>query len=218
MVKEKIQPGILGAPGHQLVPMGPGLDSLRYALSVRGEEWDLWSTAPLLGTGRPEGIESQWALVVVVLDLPPKRAQPQPSQPHSHTTGALWQLLVRTCLYPCFVSHLHSHSNLPGPLTDGNAWAENLVSGLALGLPTQTATPIGAAQLIHALYHQNASVLHKQFLSVPPHMLVRPLSISLLIVWLCGVEGMLVFFLKMQNTQCGSHHGLSSLMELQSQR
>jgi hypothetical protein len=28
---------------------------------------------------------------------------------------------------------------------------------------------------------------------------------SLLIVWLCGVEGMFVFFLKMQNTQCGYH-------------
>jgi hypothetical protein len=39
--------------------------------------------------------------------------------------------LVQTCLYPCFVRHLHSHSNLPGPLADGNAQADNLVSGLA---------------------------------------------------------------------------------------
>jgi hypothetical protein len=53
--------------------------------------------------------------------------------------------LVQTCLYPCFVRHLHSHSNLPGPLADGNAQADNLVSGLALGLPTKIATPVEAA-------------------------------------------------------------------------
>jgi hypothetical protein len=34
---------------------------------------------------------------------------------------------------------------------------------------------------------------------------------SLLIVWLHGVEGM--FFLKMQNTQYGYHCGLSSLID-----
>jgi hypothetical protein len=61
------------------------------------------------------------------------------------------------------VSHLLSRSNVSGPLTDGNARADNLVSGLPLGLPTQTAAPVEAAQLSHALYHQNASALHRQF-------------------------------------------------------
>jgi hypothetical protein len=37
--------------------------------------------------------------------------------------------LVQTHFYPYFVSHLHSHSNLPGLLTDSNAWEDNLVSG-----------------------------------------------------------------------------------------
>jgi hypothetical protein len=36
---------------------------------------------------------------------------------------------------------------------------------------------------------------------------------SLFIVWLYGVEDMFVFFLKIQNTQCGYHHGLSSLVD-----
>jgi hypothetical protein len=71
--------------------------------------------------------------------------------------------LVQTHLYPCFVSHLHSHSNLPGLLTDGNAQADNLFSGLALGLPMQISAPVEAAQLSHALYHQNASALYRQF-------------------------------------------------------
>jgi hypothetical protein len=84
-----------------------------------------------------------------------------PGQARSHvcatgTASPLWQLLVQTHLYPCFVSHLHSHSNLHGPLTDGNACTDNLVSGLALGLPMQTTTPIESAQLSHAVYHQNA--------------------------------------------------------------
>jgi hypothetical protein len=119
--------------------------------------------------------------------------------------------LMQSHLFPCFVSHLCSHSNLPGPLADSNAWADNLVSGLALGLPMETVAPIRAAQLSHD--HQNALALGRQFISIPPHTLVRPLSMSSLTVWLCGVEGMFVFFLKMQNTQCGYHHSLSSLMD-----
>jgi hypothetical protein len=132
--------------------------------------------------------------------------------------------LVQTHLYPCFVSHLCSHSNLPGPLTDGNAGTDNLVSELALSLPIKTATPIEAALLIYALYHQNASALHRQFhltreqaqqiiMSMPLHTLVRPLSMSSFIVWLCGIEDMFVFFLKMQNTQSGCHCSLSSFMD-----
>jgi hypothetical protein len=44
--------------------------------------------------------------------------------------------------YPCFVNHLRSHSNLPSPLANGNAQADNLVSWIALGLPMQTAAPV----------------------------------------------------------------------------
>jgi hypothetical protein len=65
----------------------------------------------------------------------------------SHTSSEellylLFQLcsLVQTHLYPCFVSHLCLHSNLPAPLTDGNAQADNLVSGLALALLTNCCT------------------------------------------------------------------------------
>jgi hypothetical protein len=46
------------------------------------------------------------------------------------------------------VGHLHSHSNLPGSLTDGNVQAGNLVPGLALDLSTQTATSREAAQQV----------------------------------------------------------------------
>jgi hypothetical protein len=108
-------------------------------------------------------------------------------------TRALWQLLVLTRLYPCFVSHLCPHFNLPNLLTDSNAWADNLVSGLALGLPTQTPASVEAARLSHAVYHQNASALHRQFISMPLHMLVRPLSMSLLTAGYVGSRACLCF-------------------------
>jgi hypothetical protein len=70
--------------------------------------------------------------------------------------------LVQTCLYPCFVSYLRSHSHFPSLLADGNAQADNLVSGLALGLLTPATASVEAAPLSHALYHQNASALRRQ--------------------------------------------------------
>jgi hypothetical protein len=107
--------------------MDPGLDSPG---GVGGEEWDLWEQAGV------RGIESWWVQVELQhWTLLLKELSPSQAQPHSCAAAAaaraLWQLLVLTHLYPYFVSHLLSHSNLPGPLIDGNAWADNLVSGLA---------------------------------------------------------------------------------------
>jgi hypothetical protein len=112
-------------------------DSPRYALVSEGRNRICRARRHCREQAGPRRIESQW--------------------------GALWQFLVRTHLYPCFVSHLCSHSNHPSSFADGNAQADNLVSGLALSLPTQTAAPIEAALLSHAVYHQNASALHRQF-------------------------------------------------------
>jgi hypothetical protein len=66
---------------------------------VGREEWDLQSMAPL--PGRLRGIES-WLVKAMAWDSPPKRAQPEPGLAPFHTTStasALWQLLVRTCLF-----------------------------------------------------------------------------------------------------------------------
>jgi hypothetical protein len=105
----------------------------------------------------PRGIESWWVLAELRWQTRfLKELSPGQTRPHSCTAAAraLWRLLVWTCLYPYFVSHLHSHSNLPSPLTDSNAQADNLVSGLALGLPMQTAAPVEAASISHDVYHQ----------------------------------------------------------------
>jgi hypothetical protein len=136
-----------------------------------------------MGPASLRGIESWWAPVKPQHQTHlPKELSSSQAWLHSHTAsaaGVLWQLLVLTRLYPCFVSYLRFHY--------GNAWTDNLVSGLALGLRMETAAPVEASLLSHAVYHENASALGRQFISMPPHMLVRPLSMSLLIVWLCGV-------------------------------
>jgi hypothetical protein len=55
---------------------------------------------------------------------------------------------------PCFVGHLCSHTNLPGPLTQGNAIAD---------AATQLVFVLQQAQDSHARHRQNTDALKKQF-------------------------------------------------------
>lgn len=57
---------------------------------------------------------------------------------------------------PCFVGHIRAHSNLPSPLTEGNALADKLTIRVAL-------SQVELAQQSHALHHQNSISLQKQF-------------------------------------------------------
>jgi hypothetical protein len=67
----------------------------------------------------------------------------------------LWlQAFIHHCSAPCFVGHLHAHTNLPGPLTQGNAITD---------AATQQVFVLQQAQDFHVLHHQNADVLKKQF-------------------------------------------------------
>ena len=50
---------------------------------------------------------------------------------------------------PCFVVRIRAHSNLPGPLTEGNALADKFTKIVA---PSQ----VELAQQLHALHHQNS--------------------------------------------------------------
>jgi hypothetical protein len=51
---------------------------------------------------------------------------------------------------PCFVGHLCAHTNLPGPLTQGNAITD---------AATQQVFVLQQAQDSHAIHHQNADAL-----------------------------------------------------------
>ena len=56
--------------------------------------------------------------------------------------------------HPLFITHIRSHSGLPGPLVDGNNKADALVSVL---------TAFQQAAASHQFFHQNSQVLRKQF-------------------------------------------------------
>lgn len=53
--------------------------------------------------------------------------------------------------------HLRSHSSLPGPLVEGNAVTDTLMTMATV--PNQ----ITQAKLLHKFYNQNAKDLSKQF-------------------------------------------------------
>jgi hypothetical protein len=64
------------------------------------------------------------------------------------------QSFIHHCSAPCFVGHLHTHTNLPGSLTQGNAIAD---------AATQQVFVLQQAQDSHALHHQNVDALKKLF-------------------------------------------------------
>ncbi|XP_016060605.1 PREDICTED: endogenous retrovirus group K member 25 Pol protein-like [Miniopterus natalensis] len=81
------------------------------------------------------------------------------SDPSTVITALLsLQQLIQQRTLPCFVGHIRAHSILPGPLAEGNAQADMLTHGTFLVISS-----IEQAQASHALHHQNASGLRKQF-------------------------------------------------------
>lgn len=69
------------------------------------------------------------------------------------------QQLITQRRHPFFIGHLRAHSDLPGPLAQGNALAD---AATRLALPA-LADPITQAQQSHALHHLNARTLRLLF-------------------------------------------------------
>lgn len=67
------------------------------------------------------------------------------------------QRVIQKRQFPCFIGHIRSHSGLPGPLAAGNEEVDRLVASV------EETTPFFMAQASHALHHQNASALRKEF-------------------------------------------------------
>ncbi|NWY94559.1 POK19 protein, partial [Loxia curvirostra] len=69
---------------------------------------------------------------------------------------------------PYHITHIRSHTDLPGPITEGNRMADHLAM-TATTSPTQRVTIhalpdiFQQAQLSHKFYHQNAPALTRQF-------------------------------------------------------
>lgn len=59
--------------------------------------------------------------------------------------------------HPYFIQHIHSHTSLPGPISEGNTQADRLVGIMVL--PDHFAQ----AHLSYEFYHQNVKVLQRAF-------------------------------------------------------
>ncbi|KFQ38674.1 hypothetical protein N332_12967, partial [Mesitornis unicolor] len=72
----------------------------------------------------------------------------------------LWHVLQQRSK-PLFVTHIRTHTNLPGGLVERNARADALVSANVV----DTATPgrLAEVQKSHAFYHQSSAALKAQF-------------------------------------------------------
>ena len=71
---------------------------------------------------------------------------------------SLLQELLQTRSHFVFVTHIRSHSGLPGPLTQGNKIADNLLRSPSVAFSLFT-DPVVA----HQFFHHSAKALHKQF-------------------------------------------------------
>ncbi|NXJ28448.1 POK8 protein, partial [Dicrurus megarhynchus] len=70
----------------------------------------------------------------------------------------LWTwTLINSWQHDFYVLHVHSHTGLPGPVAEGNNYADITVM---TGVVPNT---FAQAKLSHDFFHQNARSLHKQF-------------------------------------------------------
>lgn len=73
---------------------------------------------------------------------------------------ATLQLLILSRDHPFFIGHIRAHSDLPGPLSEGNDQVDQVTRRILLAL---SASPVEAATQAHKLHHLNAHTLRLKF-------------------------------------------------------
>ncbi|KFP91587.1 hypothetical protein N311_10126, partial [Apaloderma vittatum] len=80
------------------------------------------------------------------------------------TLCSLWHLLnARMHLF--FITHLKSHTSLPGPLVEGNRRADELVT-VYMSSSSPLPNVLGQARLSHNFFHQSAKALRNPFKTI----------------------------------------------------
>ena len=77
----------------------------------------------------------------------------------------LLQTLIHTCLHPFWTGHIRSHTNLPGPLAEGNAKADITISVLATvtSPALEDIEKVTTTKLFHSKFHNNHPSLNYKF-------------------------------------------------------
>jgi hypothetical protein len=72
------------------------------------------------------------------------------------------QLVIQAHTSPFFITHIHSHTGLPGPMAEGNQ-AVNQFSFTAVENSQNSSSIFPQAVQSHSLLYLSANMLHKQF-------------------------------------------------------
>ncbi|NWW90275.1 POK18 protein, partial [Rhynochetos jubatus] len=117
------------------------------------EAFKLWSEEPL-------NVVSDSLYVVGVVRRMERSVLKHVSQEDLYQQlRTLWYLLEQRT-DPCYITHIRSHTNLPGELSQGNIVADQLVAPVWAGpLPNR----MGQASQSHQFFHRSAKALAKQF-------------------------------------------------------
>jgi hypothetical protein len=67
------------------------------------------------------------------------------------------QLVIQACVSPLFITHICSHTDLPGPMAEGNQAVDQLISFTAVE-SSQNPSIFQQALQSHSLLHQSANM------------------------------------------------------------
>jgi ribonuclease HI len=73
------------------------------------------------------------------------------------------QLVIQAHTSPFFITHIHSHTGLPGLMAKGNQAIDQLISFTAVENSQSPSSIFQQGLQSHSLPHQSANMLHKQF-------------------------------------------------------
>jgi ribonuclease HI len=73
------------------------------------------------------------------------------------------QRVIQACTSPFFITHIRSHTGLPGPMAEGNQTADQLTSFTSVEKSQNPSSIFQPALRSHSFLHQSANMLHKQF-------------------------------------------------------
>jgi hypothetical protein len=72
-------------------------------------------------------------------------------------------MAIHTHTSPFFITHIHSHTGLPGPMAKGDQAVDQLISVTAVENSQNPSSIFQQGLQSHSLLQQSANMLHKQF-------------------------------------------------------
>jgi ribonuclease HI len=77
------------------------------------------------------------------------------------------KMVIQARTSPFFITHIHSHTGLPGSMAKGNQVVDQLISFTAVENSQNSSSIFQQALQSHSLLYQSATMLHKLFPTLP---------------------------------------------------